>query len=173
MITFLHGKLVDALPTQVVVDVHGMGYEALIPLSSLAGLFMPALRATMSDLVAADGQGELQGALSSLRALGLIAAPFVYSQLFAAFTGEGAPIFLPGVVFAVPVILNLGALVSQIDQRRFKLLHATFFLLNHILWRARDEIAISQFIAIELVIGDGLVVFGAQVVFDQDTFHRA
>lgn len=34
MITFLHGRLVDALPTQVTVDVHGVGYEVLIPLSS-------------------------------------------------------------------------------------------------------------------------------------------
>lgn len=34
MITFLHGRLVEALPTQVTVDVHGVGYEALIPLSS-------------------------------------------------------------------------------------------------------------------------------------------
>src|ERR1700743_2129256 len=34
MITFLHGKLVEALPTQVTVDVHGVGYEVLIPLSS-------------------------------------------------------------------------------------------------------------------------------------------
>jgi Holliday junction DNA helicase RuvA len=34
MITFLQGKLVEALPTQVTVDVHGLGYEALIPLSS-------------------------------------------------------------------------------------------------------------------------------------------
>lgn len=34
MIHFLHGKLIEALPTQVVVDVHGVGYEALIPLSS-------------------------------------------------------------------------------------------------------------------------------------------
>jgi Holliday junction DNA helicase RuvA len=34
MITFLRGKLVDALPTQVTVDVQGVGYEALIPLSS-------------------------------------------------------------------------------------------------------------------------------------------
>jgi len=34
MITFLHGKLVEALPTQVIVDVQGMGYEVLIPLSS-------------------------------------------------------------------------------------------------------------------------------------------
>jgi Holliday junction DNA helicase RuvA len=34
MITFLHGKLVEALPTQAVVDVNGIGYEVLIPLSS-------------------------------------------------------------------------------------------------------------------------------------------
>ncbi len=34
MINFLHGKLVEALPTQVTVDVHGVGYEVLIPLSS-------------------------------------------------------------------------------------------------------------------------------------------
>jgi Holliday junction DNA helicase RuvA len=41
MITFLEGKLVDALPTQVVVDVHGMGYEVLIPLSSFDKLPLP------------------------------------------------------------------------------------------------------------------------------------
>src|SRR2546430_20832 len=34
MITFLEGKLVEALPTQVTVAVHGVGYEVLIPLSS-------------------------------------------------------------------------------------------------------------------------------------------
>jgi len=34
MITFLRGKLTEALPTQIVVDVSGVGYELLIPLSS-------------------------------------------------------------------------------------------------------------------------------------------
>lgn len=34
MITFLQGKLLDVLPTQVTVEVHGVGYELLIPLSS-------------------------------------------------------------------------------------------------------------------------------------------
>jgi Holliday junction DNA helicase RuvA len=41
MITFLHGKLTDALPTQIAVDVNGVGYELLIPLSSFDKL--PAL----------------------------------------------------------------------------------------------------------------------------------
>jgi Holliday junction DNA helicase RuvA len=34
MITFLRGKLTEALPTQIVVEVSGVGYELLIPLSS-------------------------------------------------------------------------------------------------------------------------------------------
>src|SRR5216117_1427756 len=41
MITFLHGNLVEALPTQVTVDVNGVGYEALIPLSSYDKLPSP------------------------------------------------------------------------------------------------------------------------------------
>ena len=41
MITFLHGKLVEALPTQVTVDVGGVGYEVLIPLSSFDKLPAP------------------------------------------------------------------------------------------------------------------------------------
>jgi len=41
MITFLHGTLVESLPTQVTVDVQGVGYEALIPLSSYDKLPAP------------------------------------------------------------------------------------------------------------------------------------
>src|SRR5438105_11266533 len=41
MIDFLHGKLVESLPTQVTVDVNGVGYEALIPLSSYDKLPAP------------------------------------------------------------------------------------------------------------------------------------
>jgi Holliday junction DNA helicase RuvA len=41
MITFLQGKLIEALPTQVIVDVNGVGYEVLIPLSSFDKLPPP------------------------------------------------------------------------------------------------------------------------------------
>jgi Holliday junction DNA helicase RuvA len=34
VIGFIQGKLIEALPTQVVIGVNGIGYEALIPLSS-------------------------------------------------------------------------------------------------------------------------------------------
>src|SRR6516165_2249158 len=41
MISFLHGKLVEALPTQVTLEVQGVGYEVLIPLSSYDKLPQP------------------------------------------------------------------------------------------------------------------------------------
>jgi Holliday junction DNA helicase RuvA len=41
MITFLRGKLVAALPTQAIVEVQGIGYEVLIPLSSFDKLPAP------------------------------------------------------------------------------------------------------------------------------------
>ncbi len=34
MISFLRGKLIEAIPTQVIVEVGGVGYEVFIPLSS-------------------------------------------------------------------------------------------------------------------------------------------
>ena len=41
MISFLEGKLIEALPTQVTIDVHGVGYDVLIPLSSFDKLPLP------------------------------------------------------------------------------------------------------------------------------------
>ena len=42
MISFLEGRLVESLPTQVTVDVNGVGYEVLIPLSSSTNCLRPA-----------------------------------------------------------------------------------------------------------------------------------
>ncbi len=41
MITFLKGTLVEALPTQITVEVGGVGYDVLIPLSSFDRLPAP------------------------------------------------------------------------------------------------------------------------------------
>ena len=47
MISFLQGKLAEALPTQVVIDVNGVGYEVLIPLSSFDKLPKPGGEVTL------------------------------------------------------------------------------------------------------------------------------
>jgi Holliday junction DNA helicase RuvA len=41
MIAFLEGVLEEALPTQIVVNVHGVGYHVMIPLSSFERLSHP------------------------------------------------------------------------------------------------------------------------------------
>jgi Holliday junction DNA helicase RuvA len=47
MIGFLRGKLVEALPTQVIIEVNGLGYEVLIPLSSYDKLPQPGQEAKL------------------------------------------------------------------------------------------------------------------------------
>jgi Holliday junction DNA helicase RuvA len=66
MITFLHGKLVEALPTHIVVDVHGVGYEALIPLSSFDKLPQPGHEVRLlTQLVIREDAHTLYGFMSS------------------------------------------------------------------------------------------------------------
>ena len=66
MITFLHGKLVEALPTRVVVDVQGVGYEALIPLSSFDRLPQPGGDLTLlTQLIVREDSHMLYGFMSS------------------------------------------------------------------------------------------------------------
>src|SRR5262249_14509971 len=65
MITFLRGKLLDALPTHVTVDVNGVGYEALIPLSSYDKLPQPGQTVTLlTQLVIREDSHTLYGFMS-------------------------------------------------------------------------------------------------------------
>jgi holliday junction DNA helicase RuvA len=66
MITFLHGKLVEALPTHVVMDVQGVGYEALIPLSSYDKLPQPGHDVRLlTQLVIREDAHTLYGFMSA------------------------------------------------------------------------------------------------------------
>jgi holliday junction DNA helicase RuvA len=66
MITFLHGKLIEALPTQVTVDVNGLGYEALIPLSSFDKLPLPGQSIKLlTQLVVREDAHTLYGFMTS------------------------------------------------------------------------------------------------------------
>jgi len=66
MITFLHGKLIETLPTRVVVEVNGVGYEALIPLSSYDKLPQPGQELKLlTHLVVREDAHVLYGFMSS------------------------------------------------------------------------------------------------------------
>ena len=112
------GTLASAVSFAVLVVIDsGPLALALIPFSSLGGLVIPALRAELSDNVSASQQGELQGAMASLRAMGMIAAPFVFTATFAFFTAEGAPLILPGAAFAISALMNLVGLALLLRRR--------------------------------------------------------
>lgn len=66
MITFLKGQLVESLPTQVVVEVNGVGYEVLIPLSSFGKLPSPGQPVTLlTQLIVREDAHILYGFMSA------------------------------------------------------------------------------------------------------------
>jgi holliday junction DNA helicase RuvA len=66
MISFLHGNLVEALPTQVTVDVQGVGYDVLIPLSSYEKLPAPGNEVKLlTHLAIRDDAHVLYGFMTS------------------------------------------------------------------------------------------------------------
>ncbi len=66
MITHLHGRLVDVLPTQVIIDVHGVGYDVLIPLSSYDKLPAPGSDVkVLTHLAIRDDAHVLYGFMTS------------------------------------------------------------------------------------------------------------
>ncbi|WP_152464004.1 TCR/Tet family MFS transporter [Sulfitobacter sp. THAF37] len=95
-----------------VLGVIASGPLALVltPLAALAGVIPPALQGIMSQRVAADAQGELQGALTSAAALAMILSPLAMTWTFAAFTHRGSAVYLPGAPFLVAMCLTIGAL---------------------------------------------------------------
>ncbi len=66
MIAFLHGKLIDALPTQATIEVNGVGYDVLIPLSSYDKLPSPGQTVKLlTHLVVREDAHVLYGFMTS------------------------------------------------------------------------------------------------------------
>ena len=84
-----------------------------IAVGAFFGLTMPALQSVMTRNVAANAQGELQGAIAGLGSLVAIVAPIAMTQLFRSFASADPPLGLhvPGAAFiAAALALALAAL---------------------------------------------------------------
>ena len=90
----------------------------LTPLAALGGIIPPALQGIMSQRVADDAQGELQGALTSASALAMILSPLAMTYTFAQFTDADAPIYLPGAPFLLAATLSTIGLAALIIGTR-------------------------------------------------------
>lgn len=77
---------------------------------ALGEIATPALRGIMANQVPDNAQGELMGAITSVRSVTAILAPLLLTRLFGYFTSDAAPVYFPGVAYCVAGVLVLGAL---------------------------------------------------------------
>jgi len=82
-----------------------------IPVMALWGVASAAIQALMTQLVAPDQQGQLQGATSSVQSVSQLVGPFLFTLTFAYFIGAQAPLQLPGAPFLLALALLVLALV--------------------------------------------------------------
>ena len=88
------------------------------PITALGGIAGPALQSLQSRRVPASQQGELQGILTSLNALTMIAGPLMMTWVFGLFTAPTAPIFLPGAPFLLAGVLMVAAVLVFVATSR-------------------------------------------------------
>ncbi|WP_213737514.1 MFS transporter [Bradyrhizobium sp. dw_411] len=81
-----------------------------IPVMALWGLAGAASQALMTQLVAGDQQGQLQGATTSVQSVAQLVGPFLFTLIFAYFIGGQAPMKLPGAPFLLASTLLMLAL---------------------------------------------------------------
>ena len=81
-----------------------------IPVMALWGASGAASQALMTQLVAPDRQGQLQGATASVQSVAQLAGPFLFTLTFAYFIGEQSPVQLPGAPFLLASLLLVLAL---------------------------------------------------------------
>jgi MFS transporter, DHA1 family, tetracycline resistance protein len=80
-----------------------------IVMGSMAGLTFPAMQQMMSERVAEDAQGELQGAIASIVSLTSTIGPIIMTGLFGAFADDQG-LFFPGAPFALSIVIMTAAL---------------------------------------------------------------
>ena len=94
-------------------DMPWMVY-AIIPISSLGGVMIPAINQVTSGLTPRNAQGELHGAVSSLQALSMAFSPILMTQTLHIFSADDAPIHFPGAAFLLAAIITALAVIPFI-----------------------------------------------------------
>ena len=83
---------------------------ALLPLSAVGMLAGPAMQGIMSRAVPDNAQGELQGVVSSVRAIASILAPTLMTGLFWLYSDDGWFFTFPGAPFVLSALLMVIAI---------------------------------------------------------------
>ena len=96
---------------------------ASIPIISLWNISMPAAQSMMTHRVSEQEQGELQGAIQSMRSITFIIGPVLFSQVFSWFIDPKHPIHVPGAPYFLAAALLFTAMLmsTRIRQESAKL----------------------------------------------------
>src|SRR5438270_5398378 len=88
-------------------------YLASIPVISLWNIAMPAAQSMMTHRVSEREQGELQGALQSLRSITFIIGPWLFLRIFGWFIDPKNPTHLPGAPYYLAAALLFTAMLMS------------------------------------------------------------
>jgi MFS transporter, DHA1 family, tetracycline resistance protein len=102
-----------------------MLFLIMVPFS-LGGIADPAVQSIISNEVPANEQGELQGALTSLRSITSIIGPVLMTSLFSHFTAKSASVYFPGAPFMMAaVLIILSILLARNTLRKWDIITFT------------------------------------------------
>ena len=91
---------------------------ALIPVSAMGAVVVPAIQGVMARLALPNQQGELQGVISSVNAIAFAISPLVMTQIFNGFAKPGTGLYFPGAPFIVSLGLTLLAMGMLLHFRK-------------------------------------------------------
>src|SRR5881628_963669 len=99
----------------------GAVYIASIPVISMWNISFPAAQGIMTHHVSEREQGELQGAISSLRSIAFVIGPFLFSWTFKWSIDPSHGINLPGAGYflAAALLFTAAVMATRVEQPRF------------------------------------------------------
>ncbi len=89
----------------------GRWFMAGVPLIAMYGLANPSLQSLMTRLAGPNEQGQLQGANSSMNGVANMAAPMLFTQVFALAAGRYRHLHLPGAPFMLAAMFLVAAII--------------------------------------------------------------
>src|SRR5438552_2637254 len=96
-------------------------YIVSIPIISMWNISFPAAQGMMTHRVSEREQGELQGAIQSLRSIAFVIGPFLFSGIFAWFINPKHSFHIPGAPYylAAALLFTAMLLATRVEQPQF------------------------------------------------------
>jgi len=100
----------------------GAIFWAALPVTALWGLSGPPMQGMMTRHVGSSEQGQLQGALSSLRGIAFMIGPLIFTNVFASFIGANRDWQLPGAPYLLAALMIAGSTAMAWQTTRSRMI---------------------------------------------------